>query len=305
MIHENNSCEEVGRFFGSLHHSLGTEERIEVHRKLPGEGRSMSRKFFANPAGAARYVVTHTHDDVYAGVASRRGEVGTKAGVTRLPALWADLDLKHGHTREGRVRQLEGLSCRPSMLVWSGGGWHSYWLLRESAEGSEGLEKAELVMRCLAEGLGGDPVHDRSRILRVPGTHNFKYQEPRPVTLERCDPDLRYGLGELERMAEGLPRKAGDDPARAGKVRREVLGDPIRDGGRNVALASVAGSLRERGLDAETMCVVLLEVNRRRCEPPLPEPEVVGIGRSVARYPAGSPKHGKSPAKRVYSRKAR
>jgi putative DNA primase/helicase len=67
-----------------------------------------------------------------------------------------------------------------------------------------------------------------------------------------------------------------------------------------VALASTAGSLRNRGLDAETICVVLLEVNRRRCEPPLDEAEVVGIGQSIGRYPAGRPRYVRSSAKRIY-----
>lgn len=306
MLQENNPYGEAGRFFGSLHHSLAAEERIEVRHKLPGGGGSMRRKFFAATAEAARYATSLVDEEVYAGVAPRRREDGTKAGIARLWALWADLDLKHGHTRESRTEQLEDLPCRPSMLVWSGGGWHPYWLLEEAAEGPEELDRAELSMRYLAEGLGGDPVHDYSRILRMPGTFNHKYGEPRRAKLERCDSGMRYGLDELERMAEGLPREIdGDDQGHAGKVRRDILAGPIREDGRNVAPTSVAGSLRDRGLDAETMRAVLLEVNRRRCEPPLPEPEVAEIGRSVARYPAGRPRYRRSPARRLYPGKGR
>lgn len=78
-----------------------------------------------------------------------------------------------------------------------------------------------------------------------------------------------------------------------------MLRGPIREGGRNVALASVAGSLRNRGLDAETICRVLLEVNRFRCEPPLKDSEVVRVGQSISRYPAGSSRYIGSPARRV------
>jgi predicted GNAT family acetyltransferase len=152
----------------------------------------------------------------------------------------------------------------------------------------------------LADGLGGDAVHDRSRILRIPGTFNHKFGESRSVFLKQCDPGLRYGLDQLQEMAEALPKKAENDAGGGGRVRREVLSGPIGKGERNMVLTSVAGSLRGRGLDAETMCVVLLEVNRLKCEPPLPESEVVGIGRSVGRYPAGRPRYKRSPAKRVY-----
>ena len=291
-------------FLKLLHHKLGAAERSEIRHKRPGEAQTMSRKFFADPMEAARYAVSLMHEDVYIGVAPRHGEDGTKASVARLRALWADLDLKGDHTREGRMWQLEGLSCHPSMLTWSGGGWHPYWLLKEPAEGSKELDKAELIMQHLAEGLDGDPVHDRSRVMRMPGTFNHKYEEPRLAKLEHCAPELRYGLDQLLEMAKGLPRRAGREPGRAGRVQHDVLNGPIREGQRNVALASIAGSLRNRGLDAETMCMVLLEVNRLRCEPPLTEPEVVLIGQSVARYPAGSPRYRRASARKVYRKEA-
>jgi hypothetical protein len=156
-------------------------------------------------------------------------------------------------------------------------------------------------MRRLAAGLASDPVHDRSRILRVPGTYNWKYGEPRPVVMERFDPDLRYGLEELWEMADALSGDVFEDVDKVGTVLRDVLSGPIQDGQRNVTLASVAGSLRDRGLDAETICIVLLEVNQRRCESPLAEAEVVGIGRSIGRYPPGSPRYRSSSAIRVYT----
>jgi hypothetical protein len=136
--------------------------------------------------------------------------------------------------------------------------------------------------------------------MRVPGTFNHKYCEPRPVRLEHCILGLRYGLEELMEMAEALPRKASDDLDKGGVVPRDVLSGPIREGGRNVALASVAGSLRDRGLDAQIICTVLLEANRLRCVPPLAKAEVVGIGQSIGRYPAGRPRYVRSSAKRVH-----
>jgi hypothetical protein len=176
-------------------------------------------------------------------------------------------------------------------------------LLKKPAEGPEELDRAEYVMRRVAEGLGGDPVHDRSRILRVPGTYNWKYGEPRPVVIERFHPDLCYGLEDLAEMAEALPGDVdvGVNAPYGGTVSRDVLSGPIRDGQRNVTLASVAGSLRSRGLDAETICSVLLGVNQHRCEPPLAETEVVDIGRSICRYPPGSPRYRRSSATRVYT----
>jgi Primase C terminal 1 (PriCT-1) len=304
-IHDvNPQQQQVELFFDQLFQQLAAEERIEVRSKLPGEGQPMSRAFYADPKVAARNaIMLGRREEVYVGAAPRRGEDGTKAGVSRLLAIWADLDAKGGHTRESRTEQLMKLLLQPSIMVWTGGGWHSYVLLEKPAEGPQELQRAELIMRRLAAGLASDPVHDRSRILRVPGTYNRKYGEPRLVLLEHFDPDLRYGLKEVEEMAEALPGDVdvGVNAPYGGTVSRDVLSGPIRDGQRNVTLASVAGSLRSRGLDAETICSVLLGVNQHRCEPPLAETEVVDIGRSIWRYPPGSPRYRRSSATRVYT----
>jgi hypothetical protein len=177
---------------------LDGEQQIEARWKRTGENEFMSRAFF----GTLREVqdtaldLRHVHD-VYVGVAPRRDRIGTKEGVTHLRAIWADLDAKDGHTRESRWEQLMDLPYHPSMMVWTGAGWHVYWLLREPAEGQEELDRAEALMGRLAEGLDGDHVGDRARILRPPGTFNHKYDEPRRVTLEYCDQDKRFALGQL------------------------------------------------------------------------------------------------------------
>jgi hypothetical protein len=305
-IHDVNLQQQHAElFFEQLFHQLAAKERVEVRHKLPGEGQPMRRAFYADLKEAARNAIMFgRREEVYVGAAPRRGEEGTKAGVSRLLAIWADLDAKGSHTRESRTEQLIKLLLQPSIVVWTGGGWHVYFLLEKPADGPEELQRAELVMRRLAAGLASDPVHDRSRILRVPGTYNWKYGEPRAVVMERFDVDLRYGLEQLEEMVGALPGDVVDDVDdvdKADTVSRDVLGGPIREGGRNVALASVAGSLRRRGLDAETICVVLQQVNQRRCQPPLAEAEVVDIVRSISRYPSGAPRYRKSSAIRVYS----
>ncbi len=304
MIHHNDQfvATESKIFSQTLFPKLGSEERVEIRFKGLG-AEQMKQKFFVDSDKAMRFALRlRQAHDVYVGVAPRLGEVGTKEGVTRLLALWGDLDCKGNHTSESRLDQLERLLCPPSMLVWSGGGYHPYWMLRDSIQGPEELARAEKIMQRIAEGLDGDAVYDRSRILRVPGTLNHKQEDPRPVRLVQHDPKQRYTLDQLEEMVESFPKLEDSEngKTRCGKVPRDVLNTPVPKDKRNVTLTSVAGSLRERGLDEGTITVVLLEVNRLRCVPPLGEVETQGIARSVSRYPAGTPRYMRSSAKRVH-----
>jgi hypothetical protein len=59
-------------------------------------------------------------------------------------------------------------------------------------------------------------------------------------------------------------------------------------GGRNVFLASLAGSMRRRGLGFAEIEACLQHVNNLRCEPPLSSTEVSSIAKSISRYDAPS-----------------
>jgi len=65
-------------------------------------------------------------------------------------------------------------------------------------------------------------------------------------------------------------------------------GAKIRECARNATLASIAGTMRKRGLGETAIRAALLEHNSRECDPPLPEAEVAGIAASCAKYPAGT-----------------
>jgi hypothetical protein len=62
----------------------------------------------------------------------------------------------------------------------------------------------------------------------------------------------------------------------------------IIDGKRNATLASLAGSMRRRGMTADEILVALQAVNQR-CAPPLPEKELGQIATSIGRYTPAAP----------------
>jgi hypothetical protein len=276
-------------YFETLFYTLHAEERVELRYKKPGSA-YMRRAFFDDPIEAAGEAVLYGRVyDAYAGVAPRFEEVGTRQGISRVLAVWADLDAKGEHTLDSRLAQLAALNHHPSMVVASGGGGvHPYWLLREPAQTAAEIEYSERVMKRLGTGLEGDPVHDRTRILRVPGTYNHKYGARKPVRLLVCSPGARYTLDQISQMADSLPNPRDDKSKASGGYARKslegVLKEPVMDGQRNVTMTRLAGSLRYWGLDEESMLVVLLALNDARFQPPLPESEVQGVAKSVGRY---------------------
>ena len=68
---------------------------------------------------------------------------------------------------------------------------------------------------------------------------------------------------------------------------------PIFEGQRNQTLMSLAGTMRRREMTLGAIETALVAENAARCAPPLPEPEVKAIARSVGRYTPAAKGNGK------------
>src|SRR5262249_59207768 len=91
-----------------------------------------------------------------------------------------------------------------SLVIETGGGFHCYWLFREAEVATpEMVARVEAALRRLADHVGGDPqCAECARLMRVPGTTNYKREIPVAVRVLGDRPTARYELTELE---EGLP----------------------------------------------------------------------------------------------------
>lgn len=67
------------------------------------------------------------------------------------------------------------------------------------------------------------------------------------------------------------------------------VGETIAAGHRNATLASLAGTMRRRGMNETAIAAALLVENASRCRPPLAESEVRAIASSVAGYSPTNP----------------
>lgn len=123
----------------------------------------------------------------------------------------------------------------------------------------------------------GELRYEGSIVVAPPSVH------PEGVRYEWLIPPPRGEILEIDPAEIGLIVLPAEE--KCGKSRRAR--GVIREGARNTRLTSLAGRLRRTGASQETILADLLEENRKRCLPPLPEREVESIAQSVARYPPG------------------
>ncbi len=148
---------------------------------------------------------------VCVGVLKEGATKRNKDNIEQTVALHADLDfgkidLLGDEPRTEALRQLLRLKYRPSIIVFSGGGLHCYWLFKEAMETQGNIERIELALRQLADVVAGDPpVCEVARVMRLPGSHNTKEGGWTDVEVLELN-DLRYELDDLEEwLAEQSP----------------------------------------------------------------------------------------------------
>lgn len=135
--------------------------------------------------------------------------------VTRLAALWADLDYKDSGLggEPGAWAVIDDLSAaigtQPAIVVHSGNGLQPYWPILDGAITEENRDDIAMLLKrwgvfvqrtAVNNGGAADGVFDLPRILRVPGTVNVKDRaNPKPATAEfRDTADIE--LDELRQM---------------------------------------------------------------------------------------------------------
>ena len=161
------------------------------------------------------------------GKPDKRGGVNYRAlrglaNAVGVKAFWVDVDVKpgaYGSPQEALQAFQEfcatvGLPA-PTMLVYSGGGgFHAYWILKNTIPVDEWRPLAgQLAEACRQHGLNADHnvTVNAVQILRVPGSSNRKYGAPRPVTHELVGPAV-----DLERIKVALIPYQAATPANPG-----------------------------------------------------------------------------------------
>lgn len=150
-----------------------------------------------------------SEEDIYFGVHPSKVKKGLSERVlsqdiAAINCLYADIDSKDfDDSKVKAAAHVKSLAKKPSVIIDSGGGYHCYWLLREPflLNTDFKLEVAQSLQQCWVSYVGGDKaVHDLARILRLPGTLNYKYDPPRQVQIAHSNLNRLYDINELEAL---------------------------------------------------------------------------------------------------------
>jgi Primase C terminal 2 (PriCT-2) len=177
---------------------------VDVRLIYPQRDRRPVRAFFRveDVTKIEEFIATHPGANVFFGVTPRIGKTnGTLANCGGLMWLWADLDFKISGEAQAR-RQLASFPLPPSITVRSGGGLHLYWRLMAPLDltDKEVCAYAKRLLRAIAIELGADlTAAEPARVLRVPGTFNFKYSPPRVAAVDTLGPEIQYSIADFEK----------------------------------------------------------------------------------------------------------
>jgi len=163
--------------------------------------------------------------DVYIGVGL--APIGIKTNlraridqITGIPAFWADIDFQDPvHVKKNLPTEVEArifinqeVIPKPTFVIHTGHGFHLWWCLdkvwelphndaRQIATNSVTAFAARIKDKMLTHKWTMDSTFDLSRVLRLPGTVNFK-NEPLDVVIESFS-DIYYTIGQLTDGLEG------------------------------------------------------------------------------------------------------
>ena len=165
--------------------------------------------------------------------------------IVTVRCVWCDIDDVTVEEVQQRWKAAEIL--RPSIVINSGNGVHAYWLLDEDLTSADKRDRLVTMLPGFYAAFDGDHVQNLSRVMRPPGTVNYKRArngKPRaPCSLISCQPELRYPLSAFAAWLESAePRVRDRDDAPTTDAKTELSpGSAFERHADVVALASRLG----------------------------------------------------------------
>ncbi|UCE52500.1 MAG: primase alpha helix C-terminal domain-containing protein, partial [Desulfobacterales bacterium] len=220
---------------------------------------------------------------------------GEQANVIAIPGLWMDFDVKGGNHKNqnlpGSIDEcrefIKTLEHQPSIIVASGGGLHGYWLFdkilyfnndeeRNKVRKLSKIFQQSVNLKAAANGWEFDDTSDLIRLLRIPGTLNYKdRKKPKNVKILNIN-DRKYSIDQFENLDKGnCPNSNNFDTS--------LILQGVPKGKRNESIFRYARSLFAKGLTKKDAWL-LVKNAACACDPPLSEKEAQNCFQSASRY---------------------
>jgi hypothetical protein len=180
-------------FLAAVLPSLVRDETIELRVKDRKNPDYIRQEFLPSIPLLLKAAKKYKGREIWFGVSTRRGGHGKKENCFRVAVVWVDLDKRND------LSVVNTMDPKPNYVVSTGTGLHCYWVLTTPAFVEDKIPHIEAVTRGLSKKFKGDDMAvDVSRILRIPGFLNHKYNPPRKVRAYFIHNDP-YSLDYFER----------------------------------------------------------------------------------------------------------
>jgi AAA domain len=176
--------------------------------RLPNErgGGKPIQRYVRNETELQKFIADHDEPGYalyHAAAILKEGSWRNKDNVVATRKIWAEIDFKHHRDMSPeKIRQrIEAIPLKPTGVIFSGHGYHLYWLFKEDVDAApgEGQRRVEDALKLAAAYVGGDPqVAETARLMRLPGSHNTRVPgEELPVLFDGVEMARVYDLDEL------------------------------------------------------------------------------------------------------------
>lgn len=216
---------------------------------------------------------------------------GKKSDVKALVACWVDIDIAGpGHKlenlcpdEEAAYELLKKMPHRPTVVVHTGGGLHAYWFLKQPFEinDKQQLERASKALKGWENLLKSktdykiDSTAELARVLRLPGTKNWKNEEPRDVKIISAAYSRRFNLEDFEKHlpeekapAKKLPPRKADNTPKRVEAWLQAVGTG-QEGERNNTLFRLTKDLKIGWILPDHVVQNIAFDWAQRCNPPI------------------------------------
>lgn len=167
------------------------------------------KRYFSDPGLSAAFAleINDMRMSAFVAINTRNAFAAFEHNVPFVTALGLDLQPERTSIPEVDKRMAIG-GIPPTGTVVSGNGAHMYFCLSEPAD----PHKSKLIWERLCKFSGSDPIFNVNRILRIPGTVNWK-TPPKWCYLTDVHADRKYTIQQIDSALDRL----GAPPARSPK----------------------------------------------------------------------------------------